>query len=216
MVFDHLENTMSQLYRYCLKLTGCTWKAEDIVQETLMKVYSIKQAEPHREFTISFLYKTAKNLFIDDQRKKKSFISFREELLAYELDLTSCEGSVEELLMNLPIRQAMLILLKDVFGYHSQEIADMLRVTDQSVKTALSRSRHRLRNVCVDVPPFHHQPTDKELMVELTRAIKMSRPFMLFALCRLMESRNFDVKRVSGTRYMHVIDPDGNVLEVVT
>jgi RNA polymerase sigma factor (sigma-70 family) len=214
VIFDNLDKTMAQLYRYSLMLTRSPWAAEDLVQETLIKVYTIKKTDPQREFTNSFLYTVAKNLFIDEQRKKKAFTTFREELHQYEVDYTGCESIVEELLLKLPIRQAILITLKDVFGYHSQEIAAMLRVTDESVKTALSRTRSRLKKLSKDIPQIHHQPTDKELILELTRAIKQGNPASLFSLCRLLESRNYSLSRVSGTRYMHVIDPDGNVLEI--
>jgi RNA polymerase sigma factor (sigma-70 family) len=214
VIFDNMDKTMAQLYRYSLTLTRSPWTAEDLVQETLIKVYTIKKTDPQREFTNSFLYTVAKNLFIDEQRKKKAVATFREELHQYEVDYTGCESIVEELLLKLPVRQAILITLKDVFGYHSQEIAAMLRVTDESVKTALSRSRSRLKKLSKDTPQIHHQPTDKELIFELTRAINQSNPASLFTLCRLLESRKYSLSRVSGSRYMHVVDPDGNVLEI--
>ncbi|WP_251398978.1 sigma factor-like helix-turn-helix DNA-binding protein [Ureibacillus chungkukjangi] len=43
------------------------------------------------------------------------------------------------------MKQAMLITLKDVFGYTSKEIASMLRVSNESIKTALHRSRKKLK-----------------------------------------------------------------------
>ncbi|XXM71135.1 RNA polymerase sigma factor [Lysinibacillus sphaericus] len=215
MIFDNIDNTMSRLYRFCLKQTGSPWAAEDLVQETLTKVYSLKTMDPEREFTISFLYKVANNLFIDELRKKKAVTGFREELYQFEEDFISCEGLVEELMMKLPIRQAVLITLKDVFSYRSQEIAEMLRISDESVKTALSRSRSRLKSMRDYIPPIRSSPRDHELISELTLAIKHSRPASLFTLCRLLESRQFETSRHSGTRRILLCDPDGNILEIV-
>ncbi|MGM7684201.1 RNA polymerase sigma factor [Cytobacillus sp. Hm23] len=78
MVFDNLALTITKLYKYCLKLTGSTWMAEDLVQETLLKVYRLRDSEPNREITYAFLYTVAKNLFIDEKRKKETyFISMK-------------------------------------------------------------------------------------------------------------------------------------------
>ncbi|MGD7022306.1 RNA polymerase sigma factor [Rossellomorea vietnamensis] len=53
------------------------WQAEDWVQETLLKVYKIKSSEPGRVLTISFLYTTAKNLFIDEKRRRRDTYCIR-------------------------------------------------------------------------------------------------------------------------------------------
>ncbi|WP_082386266.1 RNA polymerase sigma factor [Rossellomorea vietnamensis] len=74
MIFNELEQTINKLYCYCLKLSGSPWKAEDLVQETLLKIYRLKKQDPGREFTLSFLYKVAKNLLIDGKRKKKDIL----------------------------------------------------------------------------------------------------------------------------------------------
>jgi RNA polymerase sigma factor (sigma-70 family) len=215
VIFDNLNKSTTLLYRYCLKLTGSKWTAEDLTQETILKVYSFKKANPLREFSISFLYAVAKNLFIDEVRKKKVVTSFHEELHQYRVDFTDCEGLMEELLLRLPIRQAILVTLKDVFEYQSQEIADMLRVSNESVKTSLSRSRSSLKqNREIEEAQFKHEPPTKELLKELAGAFQEKNPAALFAICRLLETRNYLISRVNGTRYMHVSDPDGNVLEV--
>ncbi|NQD64825.1 RNA polymerase sigma factor [Bacillus haikouensis] len=217
MIFKNLEKTISQLYRYCLKLAGSQWRAEDLTQDTLIKVYSLKKTEPHREVSISFLYAVAKNLFIDEIRKNKDVTTFKEELHTYTVDFTECEGLMEVLLLRLPIRQAILVTLKDVFEYRSQEIADMMRVSNESIKTSLSRSRASLKQKRVfEEFPFQHETTAKELLKELTNAIQEKNPAALFAVSRLMETKDYSLSRVSGTRYLHVIDPDGNILEVVS
>ncbi|WP_412899433.1 sigma factor-like helix-turn-helix DNA-binding protein [Bacillus sp. 1P02SD] len=51
---------------------------------------------------------------------------------------------IEIFLASLPLKQAMLITLKDVFGYTTKEKASMLRVSNESIKTALHLSRKKL------------------------------------------------------------------------
>jgi RNA polymerase sigma factor (sigma-70 family) len=74
MIFADMESTMRRLYRYCLSLTKSVWQAEDLVQETLLKAYKVKSYEPGRILTISFLYTIAKNLFIDEKRRRRDKI----------------------------------------------------------------------------------------------------------------------------------------------
>lgn len=145
MVFDDLEFEINKLYKYCLKLSGSPWTAEDLVQQTMLKVYIIKNSEPEREFTFSYLCTVAKNQFIDEKRKYKESIHFNDDLFGKEYDSIEYYGLIEILLTTLPLKQSMLVTLKDVFGYSSKEIASMLRVSNESVKTALHRSRKKLK-----------------------------------------------------------------------
>src|SRR5690606_1112828 len=145
MVFEDLELTINKLYKYCLTLSGSPWTAEDLVQETIVKVFKIKKSEPQKEFTYSYLCTVARNHFIDEKRKYKESISFNEELLGEEYDFIDYYGLIEILFTTLPLKQAMLVTLKDVFGYSSKEIASMLRVSNESIKTALHRSRKKLK-----------------------------------------------------------------------
>ncbi|MCH1626030.1 RNA polymerase sigma factor [Ferdinandcohnia quinoae] len=214
MVFEDLEIEIKKLCTYCLKLSGSPWTAEDLVQETLLKVYKIKHSEPNREFTFSFLCTVAKNHFIDEKRKHKEVIQFNEELNGKEYDSIEYYSLIEILLASLPLKQSMLITLKDVFGYTTKEIASMLRVSNESIKTALHRSRKKLKSISDTdreiLTPNH------EIMIELSRAIRELKPMRIFYYYRLLESHNFQVRRSSKQSVFHVIDPDGNILELVS
>ncbi|WP_102026217.1 RNA polymerase sigma factor [Salirhabdus sp. Marseille-P4669] len=215
MVFDDLELEIKKLYKYCLKLSGSPWTAEDLVQETMLKVYKAKRTDPKKELTFSYLCTVAKNHFIDERRKYKEDIALNEDLFGEEYDFINSYSLIEILLSALPLKQSMLITLKDVFGYTSKEIAAMLRVSNESIKTALHRSRKKLKlqsnNLDNKVPTPNH-----EMIIELSKAIRESNPVQIFYYYRLLESQNYQVKRSSGQSVFHVIDPDGNILEVMS
>lgn len=211
IIFEELEQTVNKLYRYCLKLSGSHWQAEDLLQETLLKIYRLKKADPDREFTFSFLHKVAKNLFIDEKRKKKEFLSHQEDIREVS-DLTDFDALIEILLAALPLQQAMLVTLKDVFCYTTKEIAVMLRVSDESVKTALHRARKKLSTMTEDAPvAVFNNP---QLILGLSTAIKQSDPSRIFLYYRQLETRHFKVQRRGMRSVFHLIDPDGNVLEI--
>lgn len=215
MLSEELEIEIKKLYRYCLKLSGSPWTAEDLVQETMLKILKIKKLEPNKEFTFSYICTMARNRYIDEKRKYKESIPFNEELYGEEYDFTECCDLIETLLTTLPLKQSMLIALKDVFGYTSKEIASMLRVSNESIKTALHRSRKKLkfngshRERDIQIPNY-------EILIALSKAIQESKPMQIFFYYRLLESQNFQVRRSYVHSVFHVIDPDGNILEIIS
>ncbi|MBA2174808.1 RNA polymerase sigma factor [Halobacillus locisalis] len=215
MVFEDLEIEIKKLYKYCLKLSGSTWVAEDLVQETMLKVYRLKKTEPNREFNFSFLCTVAKNLFLDEKRKSKEVIHFKEDSIGGVSDSSEYYSLVELLLTTLPLKQSMLITLKDVFGYTSKEIASMLRVSNESIKTALHRSRKKLksRNGRMDMEVI---PSDHEMIIALSKAVRESEPLQIFYFYRLLESKNFQLRRSAVHSVFHVVDPDGNIIEITS
>ncbi|MFT4417309.1 RNA polymerase sigma factor [Fredinandcohnia humi] len=167
---NNIEEISLKLYKYCLSIAKSEWLAEDLVQETLIKFIKIKQNEPNREINITFLYTIARNLFIDEKRKKNEIPKSPNELYESSFDSTEWDSLLEILYSTLPIRQAMLITLKDVFMYTSEEIAEMLRVSNESIKTALHRSRIKLRET-VNIHQKHYSHTN--LIKEFSLAVKI-------------------------------------------
>ncbi|MGD6956716.1 RNA polymerase sigma factor [Rossellomorea aquimaris] len=209
LIFEELETTILKLYKYCVKLSGTTPEAEDLVQETLLKTYRLMKSDPVRNLSMSFLYTIAKNIFIDGKRKSKDVVYFHEEYHFESHDFTEYDSLLECLFTLLPLKQAMLLTLKDVFGYSSKEIASMLRITDTSVKTAL----HGARNRIVKGAPF--ATSDKQLLFEITNSIKESNALRLFQYYRLLETKNYRASRNAVNNLHYVVDPDGNVLEII-
>ncbi len=48
MFLEDIEYEINKLYKYCLKLTGSPWTAEDLVQETLQ----VKRSTLHSVFHV--------------------------------------------------------------------------------------------------------------------------------------------------------------------
>ena len=212
MNWDVTESEITRLYQYCVKLSQSPWTAEDLVQETLARVIKVKMAQPDRSLSFSFLCTIAKNLFIDEKRKHRDILSFEEDLHGETDGLFNYDSLIEILLSALPLKQAMLLTLKDVFQYTTKEIASMLRVSDESIKTALHRSRNKLKTLQPE--EIHINIPNHQLIYSLSNAMKEANPQQIFLLYRQLETRHFQVRRVAGESVFHVIDPDGNILEL--
>jgi len=137
------------LWRYCLRLTGSAWEAEDLAQETVLKglgaLYRFGQALQPR----AYLFRIASNTWIDQQRRVRPELDLEiaEEIPADNTLERAVELSdaMQVLVTALPPRQRVVLLLVDAFGFAAKEVAAMLRITEGAAKAMLHRAREALR-----------------------------------------------------------------------
>jgi RNA polymerase sigma-70 factor (TIGR02960 family) len=75
----------------------------------------------------------------------------------------------------LPPHQLAVLILRDVLGYHANEVADMLDVTVESVTSALKRARASLQRRLPpaddrDPPPAYASPSEDAIVAKFVRA----------------------------------------------
>src|SRR5258708_16025598 len=145
--FDYLDVIAPfrpRLHSYCLKLTGSIFDAEDLLQETLLKGFSSigrgEFASEHVPDPRAYICLIATNAWIDEQRKR-----IRAERSAA---LEPSGGATREITPITPALSAALferaspqeraaVVLKDVFDFSLEEIADVLSTSTGPVKSAL-------------------------------------------------------------------------------
>ena len=67
---DSLAPLRNDLHRYCCKLTGNVWDGEDLVQDTLIRVFSLLgKIDAKLEHPRAYLIRIATNLWIDRCRR---------------------------------------------------------------------------------------------------------------------------------------------------
>ena len=87
----------------------------------------------------------------------------------------------------LPPRQLAVLILRDVLGFHANEVADMLDSTVDSVNSALKRARaslQRLRSPAADrePPPASDSPSEDTIVAKFVRAYESADLDVLVAL----------------------------------
>jgi RNA polymerase sigma-70 factor (ECF subfamily) len=87
----------------------------------------------------------------------------------------------------LPARQRAVLILRDVLGYHANEVADMLDSTVESVNSALKRARASLQRRPPptgepEPPPAPHSPAEQALVAKFVRAYESGDVDALVAL----------------------------------
>lgn len=146
---------MEELYRayydellyWCIGMTHDRAAAEDLVQETFLKAMnhiSTLHTMEHRQCR-SWLYKVAKNLFVD-QVRRAAFEQAAEELpepAETPVDFDAYGNA--ELLLRLPPDERKLIILRYLEGYNSTELGKLFSMTPGAVRAKLLSARKHLR-----------------------------------------------------------------------
>jgi len=138
------------LHRYCSRMTGSVMDGEDVVQEALFEAYrKIDKFDDTRPLK-PWLFRIAHNRCIDFLRKRG--VRVEAETAAMVPDavepadpaVLGLGRAVEHLVTSLPPKERACVLLKDVFDYSLEEIAELVDSTVGGVKAALNRARTKL------------------------------------------------------------------------
>lgn len=155
------------IYTTALRFTNNDWMAEDIVQDTFVKVWLEKDSLASLTNFEGWLYILAKNITLNVLKKKKNYKTFYEEevqdaLLRYfpAADYLVQEKEFQNLLKRavdrLPPKQKKTYkLIKE--EYHKRnEVAAILNVSPETVKWNLEQAMKSIRAYCVahmkDIP----------------------------------------------------------------
>ncbi len=162
------ENLMRKYYKrifnFALRILRSREAAEDIVQESFIRVYqSGKNYQPKASFR-TWLYMIAKNLILNELKKNKRFSfsidesqqgeegamprQFEDTNLTHPLDkLVSAERArtVRAAIESLPQQQGMVVVLYRFERFSYEEISETLGLSVSAVKSLLSRARQNLK-----------------------------------------------------------------------
>jgi RNA polymerase sigma-70 factor (ECF subfamily) len=139
-----------RLHRYCSRMTGSVMDGEDVVQDALFEAYrKLDQYDDSRPLA-PWLFRIAHNRCIDFLRRRGVRVDAETASMGPDYvmpDIPPVLGvgrAVEQLVMNLPPKERACVLLKDVFDYTLEEIAELVSSTVGGVKAALNRGRSKL------------------------------------------------------------------------
>lgn len=137
-----------ELLAYCAAMTKNRAAAEDLVQETYLRAFT--HWEDVEGLSAgqcrAWLYKTARNLYIDQVRKQVRETPAEEEQLAlasFEEDLS--QAAVAQLIGRLPEGERALFTMRYFEGYRSGELGEMFHLPPATVRSRLASARRRLR-----------------------------------------------------------------------
>ncbi|MFR9498297.1 MAG: RNA polymerase sigma factor [Rikenellaceae bacterium] len=141
------------IYRMILVRTGSACDADDLIQETLIKVY-INLPRYDRNYTFGqWIYTIARNTMIDSHRCRHDDFSLDDRFSITDLKSPSPEECVinsqerlriEEAVERLSATQALLFRMRFLDEYSYEEIAERLKMPLGTVKTNIHRARAKM------------------------------------------------------------------------
>lgn len=160
-----LERAQKSAYRFSVMVCGRTDETEDVMQDALISTYRQAKTIREPEAFRAWLYRTVRNACLLSRRRK---VGEPAHLLSLDAprgdgkrpldaaaDLPSPEHVVDagrrrdrvrRAIATLPPAQREVLVLRDLEGLSTREVAGVVGVSEDNVKTRLHRARVALRS----------------------------------------------------------------------
>ena len=153
------------LYRLALRITLNREDAEDVVQDTLRKVWN-KRDKWHEIGSIeAFCMTICRNLALDNTRKAALNDSSIEQNESDPADKTGSDpyeriiqkdrfNTVRRILDTLPEKQRTCMQLRDFEGKSYKDIAKIMQITEEQVKVNIFRARRTIKQKYLEIDKY--------------------------------------------------------------
>ena len=145
----------NKLFRLALRITLNREEAEDVVQDTLMKVWNSRDKWQQLESIEAYSLTIARNLSLDRIKKMDNNNGSLEEEQVERQDQASTTSErmiqkdkldiVRKIIDELPEKQRSCLQLRDIEGKAYKEIANILSITEEQVKVNIFRARQTFK-----------------------------------------------------------------------
>ena len=168
---ETITHLRPRLHRYCARMTGSVLDGEDVMQEAVFEAYRKLDTFDDSRALSPWLFRIVHNRCIDFLRRRQvrqeaeAAVAGPELVLPIDPPGRGIDRAVERLVVGLPPKERACVLLKDVFDYSLDEIADLVDSTVGGVKAALSRGRAKLATLPgTPEPKLTLRPSELELL----------------------------------------------------
>ncbi|XXM72162.1 sigma factor-like helix-turn-helix DNA-binding protein [Lysinibacillus sphaericus] len=214
-----LNELVDKLLHYCLFLTKNKWDGEDLCQESICR--ALKHYPDQEKWNPPLLKKMAYHAWVDKVRK------LNREMLGDVPDQSGEENTgsgsdvLDMLVKTLTPKQLITLVLKEAFQYKIHEVADLLGMTETSVKALLKRTRARLEKRSDDEESrsrsnseYWEEDSQEDMMTLLQESIQSQDPSDLIDQLPDLICGQSDPKMLSYLPITHSISSPSSVLSM--
>ena len=160
---DDILTLKDKLFRLALRITFDRAEAEDVVQDTMIRVWNKREEWTQFGSIEAYCLTVAKNLAIDRSQKKEAQ---NVELTPEMEEESEISGPYDQLVNNermsiihrlineLPEKQRLIMQLRDIEGESYKEIAKILNLTEEQVKVNLFRARQKVKQRYLEIDEY--------------------------------------------------------------
>src|SRR4051794_19139516 len=147
---DQVLGTVPSLRAFAISLCGNVDRADDLVQETLLRALSnINSFEPGTNMQ-AWLFTILRNLFHSEYRKRRREVEDADGKYAATLAVQPSQGAhldfedLQRALTRLPADQREALLLVGASGFSYEQAAEICGCAVGTIKSRVNRARNRL------------------------------------------------------------------------
>ena len=143
-----------RLFRLALRITMNRAEAEDVVQDTLLKVWEQRNEWEQIDSLEAFALTICRNRALDVTKRAGRNNTSLDKIDSVQPSISNLQSSIEEreqlslvrkFMDELPEVQRSIMLLRDIEGKTYQEIAQTLDISETQVKVYLHRARTKIK-----------------------------------------------------------------------
>lgn len=150
-----VERHIDRAYAIALRIVGNAADAEDVVQDTMLKIWSHRGRWQHGRAKFStWLYRVVSNGCIDLRRKPRTEnvetvpeVADGQPDAASVIERNELNGMLELAMERLPEQQRIAVILSYHENMSNGEIAQVMDTTVAAVESLLKRGRQQLRQI---------------------------------------------------------------------
>ncbi|MBQ9201212.1 MAG: sigma-70 family RNA polymerase sigma factor [Bacteroidales bacterium] len=148
-----------KIYRCALAVLGNRMDAEDMVQDTYGKLWTIREKLDALDNREAYAMRMVRNLCLDhlraarlhEEKLEEEFSHRTEEGPGQQEELKDMDAVVRQVIARLPEKPRTVIHLRDVEGYEMEEIAAIVGDDVATVRVTLSRARKTVREKVINI-----------------------------------------------------------------
>jgi len=142
-----------RIYMYCRRVLSNRDAADDIFQETFLRLLLVRKEEKEISNFPAFLLKIARNLCLKTKRDQKSSVSIENFDFGYQdnqLEREETSGIVTSALELLPDEYREALILQTYNNMSYNDISEFLDVPVTTVRNWIVRAKRKIREIIVD------------------------------------------------------------------
>ena len=154
-LYDKFLSNQSKLYRFAYSLTKNVSDAEDIHQETLIKIWEMREHwDEWRNFE-AYSMRMTRTVYLNFYKAKNRhpYLDLSEVIenpvqndIEKNITINDLKYTFNTMIMNLPKLQQNILYLREIEELEYKEIAHILDITESQVKVYLFRGRQYIKN----------------------------------------------------------------------
>ena len=156
----------NKLFRLALRITLNPAEAEDVVQETMIKVWNRREEWQKIDSIEAFCLTICRNLAVDKTRKHGNQNLTLDTTDHEAIDMSSASNPEEQamqrdriqlvrrLINSLPEKQRSVMQLRDIEGKSYKDIAAILGISEEQVKINIFRARQTIRQRYIETEQY--------------------------------------------------------------